>query len=294
VICVADICCRAEAGAPPAPRVSFLLPRTSRGKAAPSALSSATRAGSPSQRGSHAAGALYSFACHASPRSLRTRHAVPAARAPRCAADCGAEMVIAILIVVPALLGSMCASGDREDGTSCKSTRPARPLSKFPSIALQVASLKLGVSSVADVISVFGDTSRLPSRESQPETRCYQRDGLFVYFQAGAAGGWTHLTGYGVAHAKRAASDVCADTTKDLSGSWAASMLQADVDQAGVIRRLGKPTCRRPNVMLYVYERREIRTEQGRQVETDRMAMIEYSFIGGRLASVSVHYTMTT
>ena len=121
---------------------------------------------------------------------------------------------------------------------------------------------------------------------------CYQRNGLFIYFQAGAAGGWTHLTGYGVAQAKRAASDVCADTTKDLSGSWAA--LQADVDQAGVIRRLGKPTCRRPDVMLYVYERSEIRTEKGRQVETDRMAMIEYSFIRGKLASVSVYYTVTT
>ena len=60
---------------PPAARISFLLPRTSRGKAAPFASRVATRVGSPTQRGSHAAGALYSFACHASPRSLRTRRA---------------------------------------------------------------------------------------------------------------------------------------------------------------------------------------------------------------------------
>ena len=46
--------------------------------------------------------------------------------------------------------------------------------------------------------------------------------------------------------------------------------------------------------MLYVYERREIRTEKGRQVETDRMATIEYGFIRGKLASVSVYYTVTT
>jgi hypothetical protein len=46
--------------------------------------------------------------------------------------------------------------------------------------------------------------------------------------------------------------------------------------------------------MLYVYERREIRTEKGRQVETDLMAIIEYSFVRGKLAGVSVHYTVTT
>ena len=202
--------------------------------------------------------------------------------------------MIAMLLVVPALLGSLCASGNQEDGTSCESTRPARPLSQSPASARQVGSLTLGVSSVADVISVFGDTSRLPRRESEPERMCYQRNGLIIYFDAGAAGGWTYLTGYRVAQAKTAASDVCADTTKDFSGSWAARMLQAHVDQSGVIRRLGKPTCRRPDVILYVYERSEITTEKGRQVETDRVAMIEYSFIHGKLAGVSVHYTETT
>ena len=45
----------------PAARISFLLPRTSRGKAAPSASDSATRAGSPTQRGSHASGGFYLF-----------------------------------------------------------------------------------------------------------------------------------------------------------------------------------------------------------------------------------------
>ena len=63
--------------ATPAPRISFLLPRTSRGKAAPCASYSATRAWSPTQRGSHAAGALYRCANHASPRSRRTRRTSP-------------------------------------------------------------------------------------------------------------------------------------------------------------------------------------------------------------------------
>jgi hypothetical protein len=53
---LSDLC---VASCRPTARISFLLPRTSRGKAAPSAPSSATRAGSPTQRGPHAAGALY-------------------------------------------------------------------------------------------------------------------------------------------------------------------------------------------------------------------------------------------
>ena len=39
----------------------------------------ATRAGSPTHRGHHAAGALYPVNCHASPRSRRTRRATPTA-----------------------------------------------------------------------------------------------------------------------------------------------------------------------------------------------------------------------
>jgi hypothetical protein len=49
-----------QRGLPPN-AASFLLPRTSRGNAAPSAWSPAIRVGSPTQRGSHAAPARYSF-----------------------------------------------------------------------------------------------------------------------------------------------------------------------------------------------------------------------------------------
>jgi hypothetical protein len=52
-------------------------------------MSSATRVGSPTQRGSHAAGALYSFAYHASPRSLRTRRAARVRRFACRALDLG-------------------------------------------------------------------------------------------------------------------------------------------------------------------------------------------------------------
>ena len=90
-------------------------------------------------------------------------------------------MVVAMwLLVAPVFLGSVCASSDYENATSCKSMRPARPLAKFPAVALQVASLRLGKSSVADAITAFGDTSRLPRRESEPETLCYQSNGLFM------------------------------------------------------------------------------------------------------------------
>ena len=73
---------------PPAARISFLLPRTRgprrarlrvgvalRGKARPPHCLLRPALGPATQRGSHATGALYPFACHASPRSRRTRRA---------------------------------------------------------------------------------------------------------------------------------------------------------------------------------------------------------------------------
>jgi len=66
---------------PPAARISFLLPRTSRGKARPPHCLLRPALGPATQRGSHATGALYSFVCHASPRSRRTRRARQAAAA---------------------------------------------------------------------------------------------------------------------------------------------------------------------------------------------------------------------
>lgn len=99
------------------------------------------------------------------------------------------EMVVAVLLlVVPVFLGCEYASSGR-DGTPCKAAGPSRPLSKLPTAVIQVASLKLGTSSMADAIAAFGDTSRLPRRETEPETVCYQRNGLFIYFEAGGLAG---------------------------------------------------------------------------------------------------------
>jgi len=198
------------------------------------------------------------------------------------------------IAIVAFVLGCQ-QSGPGTANSDCTAVMQPRALSKLPSGMLQLASLKIGSSSLSEAIGALGDAQRLPRRETDPNVVCYTWNGLHLYLEAGAAGGWKILTGYELRKTEREDGDVCAKSNVDLSSSRASSLLQSAGTRLQLVKQLGKPTCEGPNLLRYRYEKRQVdKAPGGRRVETDMVATIKFSFLKGELESVAVNYIETT
>lgn len=203
-------------------------------------------------------------------------------------------LATAVIVVGSALFGCQ-QQGVGATGAECTSFTAPRPLSQLPTGVLRIASLTVGSSSLIEAATLLGEVKRLPRRETEPETICYVWNGLHLYIEAGAAGGWKIVTGYELRNTKRQSNDQCLTTRSDLSSAWASTLFQTPATRRHLVTHMGKATCERSNSLRYRYVHRQVdKSPDGRPAETDMVAVIQFGFLRGALESIAVHYTETT